>query len=315
MEELPITGYLGEAARNEQKATLKSLAPGKRLQSRPWTTQPTPMTFLKKLQNIQRAHQSLLCIGLDVDPDRIPSHLASSGNPVLEFNRQIIEATHDLVCAYKLNLAFYEALGEDGWRIVSETLRLIPPQIITIGDGKRGDIGNTSERYAKALFEDFAFDSATVHPYMGYDSIEPFLRKSNRCAFVLVLTSNEGSRDFQRLTIAGKPLYERIAQAAAKWNTRKNIGLVVGATHPDELEPIRRIAPDMPFLIPGVGKQGGDLDSAVRYGCNSNGELAIVNAGRSILFASTGKDFAKAARKEASRLQNRMARIQQKYFG
>lgn len=268
------------------------------------------MSFLTKLRTIQRKNQSLLCIGLDTDIELIPKHLLSSANPVLEFNRRIIEATSDLACAYKLNLAFYEAMGNAGWQTLLDTLSFIPKSIITIGDGKRGDIGNTAERYAEALFDDLGFDTATVNPYMGYDSVEPFLRSDKHGVFLLALTSNEGSNDFQRLNIGGKPLYERVVQTAAKWNTKKNLGLVVGATHPDELRSIRLLAPAMPLLIPGIGKQGGDLRSAVRYGCTKRGDLAVINASRSIIYASSGKDFAAAARKEAKKLRNQMQRFQ-----
>ncbi|MBI3578126.1 MAG: orotidine-5'-phosphate decarboxylase [Ignavibacteriales bacterium] len=268
------------------------------------------MSFLTKLRNIQSKNRSLLCVGLDTDIELIPKHLLSSANPVLEFNRSIVEATGDLVCAYKLNLAFYEAMGNAGWQTLRDTLSLVPKSVITIGDGKRGDIGNTAERYAEALFDDLGFDAATVNPYMGYDSVEPFLRNDNHGAFLLALTSNEGSNDFQRLNIGGKPLYERVVQTAAKWNTKKNLGLVVGATHPDELRSIRLLAPTVPLLIPGIGKQGGDLRSAVRYGCTKRGDLAIINSSRSIIYASNGKDFAKAARKEAEKLRNQMEKLQ-----
>ena len=230
------------------------------------------MKFLEKLQRVQRKHRSLLCIGLDTDPAKLPKHLGASKAAVSQFNRQIIEATSDLACAYKLNLAFYESLGERGWRIIKETLSYIPQDVITIGDGKRGDIGNTAEQYAHALYDEFGFDAATVNPYMGYDSVEPFIRSEQHCAFVLALTSNEGSNDFQRLNIGGRPLYERIVQASVKWNEKKNVGLVVGATHPKELQPIRKLAPAMPILIPGIGKQGGDLESAVRYGADKGGQ-------------------------------------------
>lgn len=251
-----------------------------------------------------------MCVGLDADIELIPKHLRSLANPVLEFNRRIIEATSDLVCAYKLNLAFYEAMGSSGWQTLRDTLSFIPKSIITIGDGKRGDIGNTAERYARALFDDLGFDAATVNPYMGYDSVEPFLRNDKHGVFLLALTSNEGSKDFQRLNVGGKPLYERVVQTAAKWNTKKNLGLVVGATHPDELRSIRSLAPAMPLLIPGIGKQGGDLRSAVRNGCNIKGELAIINASRSIIYASNGKDFAAAARKEAEMLCRQIRKFQ-----
>ena len=262
------------------------------------------MTFTQKLREVQLQQNSLLCIGLDVDLEKIPEHLKLSTNPILEFNRQIIEATHDLVCAYKLNLAFYEAMGERGLTTLRETLRLIPKSVLTIGDGKRGDIGNTAERYAKMLFDDFGFDSVTVNPYMGYDSVEPFLKNPEKGVFLLSLTSNPGSKDFQRLKINGKPLYEKVVRTAKKWNTNKNIGLVVGATHPRELKAIRKIVSEMPLLIPGIGKQGGDLKSAVRDGCDKNGQLAIINASRSILYASSRKDFAEAARAEAKKLRD-----------
>jgi orotidine-5'-phosphate decarboxylase len=272
------------------------------------------MTFIEKLGKVQRKNKTLLCVGLDTDPAKLPPHLGTSKNAVLRFNRAIIEATSDLVCAYKLNLAFYEALGEKGWHVVKETLAMIPRSVITIGDGKRGDIGNTAERYASALYEDFCFDSATVSPYLGYDSVEPFIRSDRHCAFVLALTSNEGSNDFQRLIIHGRPLYEKIVQAAIKWNTKQNIGLVVGATHPAELKPIRDLAPAMPILIPGIGKQGGDLESAIRFGCDKDGTLAIINASRSVLYASSGKDFADAAREEAQQLRTQMQQFRKQYF-
>jgi orotidine-5'-phosphate decarboxylase len=264
------------------------------------------MSFTQKLREVQRQKKSLLCIGLDVDTDKVPQHLQSSANPILEFNRQIIEATSDLVCAYKPNLAFYEAMGERGLATLRETLKLIPKSVLTIGDGKRGDIGNTAEQYAKSLFGDFGFDSVTVNPYMGFDSVEPFLKNPEKGVFLLALTSNPGSKDFQRLKINGKPLYEKVVRTAKKWNINQNIGLVVGATHPRELKSIRKIVPEMPILIPGIGKQGGDLKSAIRDGCDKNGQLAIINASRCIIYASSGKDFAEAARTEAKRMLEEM---------
>ncbi len=272
------------------------------------------MNFIDKLLKAQLKSQSLLCVGLDTDPAKLPVHLARTKNAVTTFNRHIIEATSDLVCAYKLNLAFYEALGEGGWRALQETLAFVPQHLITIGDGKRGDIGNTAERYASALYHGFGFDASTVNPYLGFDSVEPFIRSDRHCAFILALTSNEGSADFQRLTIHGRPLYEKVIQASLRWNTKGNIGLVVGATHPAELKPIRDLAPQMPILIPGIGKQGGDLESAVRFGCDKNGQLAIINASRSVLYASSGKDFADAARTEASQLRDRIQRFRTQIF-
>jgi len=272
------------------------------------------MKFIDKLLKAQRKNKSLLCVGLDTDPAKLPGTLAKSKNAVLRFNQEIIEATSDLVCAYKLNLAFYEALGEKGWHIVQKTMESIPGTIVTIGDGKRGDIGNTAERYAVALYKELHFDAATVSPYLGFDSIEPFIRSDDHCAFVLALTSNKGSNDFQRLIIHGRPLYERIVQATVKWNTKQNIGLVVGATHPAELKPVRDLAPAMPILIPGVGTQGGDLESAVQFGCDKNGFLAIINASRSVLYASSGSDFADAARAEALRLRKQIQQFRTRFF-
>jgi len=181
-------------------------------------------------------------------------------------------------------------------------LMLIPKSVITIGDGKRGDIGNTAEQYAKSLFNDFGFDSATINPYMGFDSVEPFLKNPEKGAFLLALTSNPGSKDFQRLKVNGKPLYEKVVRTAKKWNKNQNIGLVVGATHSRELKMIRKIVPDIPLLIPGIGKQGGDLKSVIRNGCDKNGQLAVINASRSIIYASSGRNFADAARAEAKKM-------------
>ena len=264
------------------------------------------MSFTQRLRQVQIKQNSLLCIGLDIDADKIPVHLQSAKNSVLEFNKEIIEATYDLVCAYKPNLAFYEAMGESGITALRETLKLIPKSVLTIGDGKRGDIGNTAERYVKSLYNDFGFDSVTVNPYMGFDSIEPFLSDSEKGVFILALTSNSGSKDFQRLKVGTKPLYEKVVHTAKKWDKDHNIGLVVGATHPKELQRIRKIVPDMPILIPGIGKQGGDLKSAIRYGCDRHGQLAIINASRSIIYASSGKDFANAARAEAKKMVEEM---------
>jgi orotidine-5'-phosphate decarboxylase len=264
------------------------------------------MAFTQRLRQVQMKQNSFLCIGLDVDADKIPVHLQAMENPVLEFNRQIIKATCDLVCAYKPNLAFYEAMGEQGLAILRDTLKLIPKSILTIGDGKRGDIGNTAARYAKSLFDDFGFDSVTLNPYLGFDSVEPFLSNPEKGVFILALTSNAGSKDFQRLKVGTKHLYEKVVHTAKKWNINQNIGLVVGATHPKELQRIRKIVPDMPILIPGIGQQGGDLRSAIRYGCDKHRQLAVINASRSIIYASSGKDFAEAARTEAKKMVKEM---------
>jgi orotidine-5'-phosphate decarboxylase len=264
------------------------------------------MNFLDRLHAVQKKQQSLLCIGLDTDPALLPPHLGSSAQAFLDFNRKIIAATHDLVCAYKLNLAFYEALGKDSWDILHDTLSHIPRNVLSIGDGKRADIGNTSERYAKALFGDLGFAAITVNPYMGSDSLEPFLTDESRGVFVLALTSNPGSKDFQRLKVGSVPLYEKVVRTAKKWNSRNNIGLVVGATHPRELRSIRSLVPAMPILIPGIGKQGGDLRLSVKNGCDRNGLSAVINVGRSVLYASKGEDFASAARSEAIKVRDQI---------
>ena len=270
--------------------------------------------FLDKLRFIQRQNNSLLCIGLDTDPLAVPESLYRWGDPQYEFNRRIIDATKDIVCAYKLNVAFYESVGEHGWYTVHQTLARIPEEIVTIGDGKRGDIANSAERQAHLLCEDWEFGATTVNPYMGKDAVEPFLKRPDQCAFVLALTSNQGAKDFQYLKIKGKPLYEHVVTTAKKWNKRKNVGLVAGATRPAELKRIRALAPTMPILIPGIGAQKGNLESAVRYGCDKRGELAVINVGRSIIYASRGDDFAEKARAAALKMREEINRYREKYF-
>jgi len=273
------------------------------------------MDFLQKLRHIQRKNNSLLCIGLDTDVNKVPEFLFAYGDPQFEFNRRIIDATKDIVCAYKLNLAFYESVGEHGWYTVHQTLARIPEEIITIGDGKRGDIASSAERQAHLLCEDWEFSSTTVNPYMGKDSIEPFMKRRDQCAFVLAVTSNPGAKDFQYARVNGKPLYEEVVRKARRWNTKKNIGLVAGATRARELKRIRTLAPDMPILIPGVGEQKGDLEASVRYGCDRNGELAILNVARSIIYASNGENFAEKAREAALTFRHLINSIREKYFG
>jgi orotidine-5'-phosphate decarboxylase len=261
-------------------------------------------SFNERLQEVQQQRNSLVCVGLDVDPAKFPVSIRGLENAVLEFNKRIIDATQDLVCAYKPNLAFYEALGERGLSALRRTVEFIPDTVLTIGDAKRGDIGNTAERYAVSLFDDFGFDAITVNPYMGSDSVEPFLKRPEKGVFLLALTSNPGSKDFQRLKIGAMPLYEKIIRKAKQWNIAGNVGLVVGATHPKELQRIRKIVPEMPILLPGIGKQGGDLKSAVHFGCFKNGCGAVINASRSVLYASSGDDFAEAARAETLRMRD-----------
>jgi orotidine-5'-phosphate decarboxylase len=272
------------------------------------------MNFTQRLRAIQRKNRSLLCVGLDTDPDKLPGSLRGKPDSVFEFNRRIVQATQDLVCAYKVNLAFTETLGEEGWSVLQRTLNCIPDEIITIGDAKRGDIGNSSVMYAKLLLELYRFGATTVSPYMGFDSVAPFLARPDQGAFILAVTSNPGAKDFQYLTVRGRPLYEAVVRTVRTWNTKKNCGLVVGATRPKELKRVRSLAPDLPLLIPGIGAQGGDVKSAIRFGCDHRGELAIINASRSILYASPGDDYADAARAGAITLRDEINRYRREFF-
>jgi len=263
------------------------------------------MNFIEKLTSAARKNKSLLCVGLDPDPELMPAKVG-----IFEFNKAIIDATSDLVCAYKLNLAFYEALDDEGLDALKRTIKYIPDDIPMIGDAKRGDIGNTAKAYAKALFSNLNFDAATVNPYLGFDSIEPFIQYRDKGVFILCRTSNASAVDLQSLQCEAepdyRPLFEIVAQKASQWNTYGNIGLVVGVTYPEELRLIRQSHPDMPILIPGIGAQGGDLASAVRYGVDSKGEKAIINSSRQIIYASREKDFAEAARRAASELRDQI---------
>ena len=263
------------------------------------------MNFNEKLTNIAQKNKSLLCIGLDPDPELMPSQIK-----VFEFNKAIIEATSDLVCAYKLNLAFYEALGDEGLDALKGTIKYIPDDIPIIGDAKRGDIGNTAKAYAKAIFANFGFDATTVNPYLGFDSIEPFIQYTDKGVFILCRTSNAGAADFQSLRceteLGYRPLFELVALKASQWNIHGNIGLVIGATYPEELRLIRQSHPDMPILIPGIGAQGGDIALAVRYGVDAQGERAILNSSRQIIYASRERDFAQSARCAASSLREQI---------
>jgi len=242
-----------------------------------------------------KTKQSYLCVGLDTDFDKIPKHLQSNTNSVLQFNKAIIDATKEYCVAYKINTAFYEVYGVKGWEILEETLAYIPSTHFSIADAKRGDIGNTSAQYAKTFFETYPFDAVTVAPYMGEDSIRPFLDYTNKFTIVLGLTSNKGANDFEYLkTSNGDHFYETVISKISTWGTPENLMFVVGATQSKELENIRKIVPDNFLLIPGVGAQGGSLADVSKYGMNKDGGL-LVNVGRTILFASTQEDFAEAA--------------------
>jgi orotidine-5'-phosphate decarboxylase len=265
------------------------------------------MTFNAKLLQTTQKNQSLVCLGLDPDPQLMPKM------GVFEFNKAIIDATSDLVCAYKPNLAFYEALGIDGLVALQKTVEHIGGKVPVIGDAKRGDIGNTAKAYARALFEVFGFDAATVSPYMGFDTLEPFLAHKDKAVFILCRTSNAGAADFQDLACSSahgpQRLYKVVAEKAQEWNKADNIGLVVGATYPEELLEVRQLCPRMTLLIPGIGAQGGSLDLAVRHGVDSTGQRAIFASSRQILYASTGSDFDRAAREATDKMRRQINSI------
>jgi orotidine-5'-phosphate decarboxylase len=250
---------------------------------------------------------SYLCVGLDTDLEKIPPHLHSEKDPVFEFNKQIIDATHEYCVAYKPNIAFYEALGPSGWESLQKTLDYIPNNCFTIADAKRGDIGNTSALYAKAFFGQLNFDSITVAPYMGEDSVKPFLKFKDKWVILLAHTSNTGSADFQLLEskLSGKKLYEEVILKSQQWATPDQLMYVVGATRADKIAEIRKLAPDYFFLVPGIGAQGGDLQEVSKHGMNKQCGL-LVNSARAIIYASSGKDFAEVAKREARHVKNEM---------
>lgn len=259
--------------------------------------------------------QSYLCVGLDTDISKIPEFLLDEEDPVFSFNKAIIDATKEYCVAYKPNLAFYEALGAKGWESLKKTVDYIPNDIFTIADAKRGDIGNTSKLYAKAFFKTLNFDSITVAPYMGKDSVSPFLEFDNKWVILLGHTSNEGSKDFQLMTEreTGHTLYEKVITTSQEWGSPEQLMFVVGATRADKMERIRELAPESFFLVPGVGAQGGSLEETSKYGLTGFCGL-LVNSARNIIYASDGKDFADAAAREARALQLQMAGYLKKYL-
>jgi orotidine-5'-phosphate decarboxylase len=261
-----------------------------------------------------RQKKSFLCIGLDVDLTKIPSYLLKTEDPIFEFSKAIIDATHDLAVSYKPNTAFYEAYGIKGWQSLQKTIDYINenyPEIFTIADAKRGDIGNTSRMYAKAFLEDLNFDSVTVAPYMGSDSVEPFLAFKNKHTILLALTSNQGAFDFQTLTVDGIPLYKHVLTTSKTWKNSENLMYVVGATKAAYFTEIRKIVPDSFLLVPGVGAQGGSLSEVCKYGMTENVGL-LINSSRGIIYASNGSDFAEKAREEALKMQQEMKTILEK---
>ncbi|WP_298139396.1 orotidine-5'-phosphate decarboxylase [Flavobacterium sp.] len=268
------------------------------------------MTTQQLFEQIQ-LKKSFLCIGLDVDLTKIPHFLLELEDPIFEFNKAIIDATHDLCVSYKPNTAFYEAYGIKGWQSLQKTINYINenyPDIFTIADAKRGDIGNTSTMYAKAFFEDLNFDSVTVAPYMGKDSVEPFLAFENKHTIMLALTSNEGAFDFQTKNCDGTELYKTVIETSKSWKNADNLMYVVGATKAEYFTEIRKIIPNSFLLVPGVGAQGGSLQEVCKYGMSENIGL-LINSSRAIIYASNGNDFAQKAREEALRMQNEMEDI------
>lgn len=268
------------------------------------------MTTAEIFSQIQKK-KSFLCIGLDVDLNKIPQFLLEKEDPIFEFNKAIIDATHHLCVAYKPNTAFYEAYGIKGWKSLEKTIHYLNenhPEVFTIADAKRGDIGNTSTMYAKAFFEDLSFDSVTVAPYMGKDSVEPFLAFENKHTILLALTSNQGAFDFQTKKVDEQELYKQVLKTSKTWNNSENLMYVVGATKAEFLADIRQIIPNSFLLVPGVGAQGGNLQDVCKYGMNSQVGL-LINSSRGIIYASNKSDFAEAAAKKASELQQQMAEI------
>lgn len=255
--------------------------------------------------------KSFLCIGLDVDLNKIPTHLLREEDPIFAFNKQIIDATHHLAVAYKPNTAFYEAYGIKGWKALEKTISYINhnyPKIFTIADAKRGDIGNTSTMYAKAFFEDLNFNAVTVAPYMGRDSIEPFLDFKNKTTILLALTSNDGGLDFQGLKVGKDELYKQVLKTAIKWKNNENLMFVVGATKAAYFSEIRKIVPNHFLLVPGIGAQGGNLKDVCKFGLNKDCGL-LVNSSRGIIYAGKNKDFANKAQLEAKKIQQEMELI------
>ena len=255
--------------------------------------------------------KSFLCVGLDPDLTKIPPHLLETEDPIFEFNKAIIDSTQDLAVGYKPNTAFFEAYGIKGWMSLQKTINYINenfPEQFTIADAKRGDIGNTSSMYAKAFFEDLSFDSVTVAPYMGKDSVEPFLAFENKHTIMLALTSNEGAFDFQTLTTNGTELYKQVLETSKTWKNSENLMYVVGATKAEYFADIRKIVPDSFLLVPGIGAQGGSLSEVCKYGMNDKVGL-LVNSARAIIYASKGTDFAEKAREEALKVQKEMEEI------
>lgn len=268
------------------------------------------MTFIKKLEASWERNDSLLCVGFDPNLELFPTHLKGQPNAIFEFCKEIIDATHDLVCAYKPQIAYFAGLGaEDQLQKVMDYLKASHPEIPIVLDSKRGDIGSTAAMYAREAFERFGADAVTINPYMGKDSAQPFLDYADKGCVFLCRTSNPGAQDIQDLEVDGKPIYEHMAAMISNnWNDNKNCCIVVGATWPEQMAKLRSICGDMPFLVPGVGAQGGDVKALVEAGQTANGTGLMVNSSRAVLYASDGKEFAKAARQAALQTRDEINR-------
>jgi len=263
------------------------------------------MKFIEKLLLSTKRSGSIVSVGLDTDLEKIPAYLKKEENPLFYFNKMIIDNTYDKAAAYKLNLGFYECFGEKGFETMRKTVEYIPPEVLTIADGKRGDIGNSSKMYAKAIFEYFKFDAVTVNPYMGFDTIEPFADYKDKGVFVLCITSNPGAEDFQKtVDNKGEHLYIKVMKKVIEWNKNNNLGVVAGATKPEELFNIKKLANGIPVLVPGVGKQGGKLEDVLRNA--SENEILLINSSRGIIYASHDKNFYHQARKKLIELNNQI---------
>jgi orotidine-5'-phosphate decarboxylase len=267
------------------------------------------MNFTQRLQTSIRQNDSLLCVGLDPDPERMPTKLKTDSDAIFKFCAEIIDSTKSAAAAFKLNFAFFEAAGAKGWMALENLLKQIPSTVITVADAKRGDIGNSSQMYARAILERLDFDAVTVNPFMGRDSVAPFLQWPEKGAFILCLTSNPGAQDFQYAPVGDRFLYHTVIDKVHDWNALQNCGLVVGATQPSQIRAIRAAATELPFLIPGVGAQGGDLEAAVTLGAGGHRDLALINVSRGIIYKSSGDDFAEAAGREAEMLRKQVNQI------
>jgi orotidine-5'-phosphate decarboxylase len=270
------------------------------------------MTFNERLNQVCSSKNSLVCVGLDVDLTKIPQFILEKKEPQVYFSQAIIDATLEYAAAYKINTAFFEAYGATGWEAMAKIVKYLPDDVIKIADAKRGDIGNSSMMYARAFFQEMNFDAITVNPYLGHDAVAPFLENEKKGAFILCHTTNKGAADFQKFSSGKKALFEVVAKNVQQWNSNSNCGLVVGATYPDEMKHIRSLAPELPFLVPGLGAQGGNFDLAIQYATNQNGLGAIFNFSRGIIYCSADEDFAETAGKKTNQIKEDIIRINER---